>query len=662
MTPPEPVSTLLRASVLVTACCGVAALALTGLLSTPVAALAGILLCAAAWAPTAYSAPEGRAARRVVAGTVMVAAAVLALVSGDVTGTLVDVGTALAELGQLIAPAMTGVLIAQLLVADRPRDLTVALILGCMTFLLGIGMASRPAVVLPLLVAWPAVVTALHEIHAVRRRGLADVIASADHDEAPARRPNGSTVLLAAVSAAVAVLAVFLVPASDGVAARSRLGGPNGQAIGNTASRSVEAYSSGVLDLRARGELPTTPVAEVPADSPTLWRGVVLSFYDGSTWRAASRTGAGADEPTGPAGATPLLRRDRVTIREGFAGVLLSPGRPLGVDVRGEVLPLDGGLAIHPPAEGRYPSTYTVTTAVTDPPARVLRAAAGTDPTTIDVVGVPPRLPARVHQLGQRLTAGAGTRYDAVLAVERFLRGHATYRLDSPVPARGHDAVDHFLFEARTGFCEQFASAEAVLLRAAGIPARLVTGFSGGTVTGEDRLLRSGEAHAWVEVWYPGVGWVASDPTAGAQLADGSRSLTARLDALLRAIEERLGVPQVLGVAALALIVAAGLSVARRRSGRGASRRMDDARPRSPVVAAFRRLEAALEGAGRPRRPAESLSELAQRLPGDHAVTEALSVLEQVCYGPRAPGVRAVHEATRAIDDLAARVIAEQPR
>ena len=120
-----------------------------------------------------------------------------------------------------------------------------------------------------------------------------------------------------------------------------------------------------------------------------------------------------------------------------------------------------------------------------------------------------------MRQLSAELVAGAPTRYDAVLAVERYLRANATYRLDSPVPPRGQDAVDHFLFEARTGFCEQFASAEAVLLRAAGIPARLATGFSGGSGTADGRLLKAADAHAWVEVWYPGVGWAASDRRPG---------------------------------------------------------------------------------------------------------------------------------------------------
>ena len=85
-------------------------------------------------------------------------------------------------------------------------------------------------------------------------------------------------------------------------------------------------------------------------------------------------------------------------------------------------------------------------------------------------------------------------------AIEAYLHAHERYRLDSPVPAEGADAVDDFLFVSHEGFCEHFASAEAVLLRAVGVPARLVTGFSGGTPQGAERVLLGSDAHAWVQV------------------------------------------------------------------------------------------------------------------------------------------------------------------
>jgi transglutaminase-like putative cysteine protease len=646
------ISIPLRVSALVTGCSGVTVLAVTGLLSAGVGALAVLLLCGAALGPVWFPTDEGRSRRRLVAGIVIAAAAVLALSTRAESGSFVDLAAALAELGRGIAPLMTGVLIAQFLVTDRLRDVQTALLLGGMTFLLAIGIAARPAVALPLLVAWPAIVVALHELHAARRRERTDLVAGAVGGLG-VRVPGGQLALYAIASAVIAVLVATVMPPPDGLVNRSRFATRHGS-LGN--ERSAQAYSSGTLDLRARGSLPDTPVAEVPVDSPRLWRGVVLSDYDGTSWRAP--VGGGWNDP-GLGTAAVSVRQDRVRLHRGFAGVLLSPGRPLDVDVAGRVAGVEGGYRLLPPQAGTYPLTYAVTSAVTAPPADVLRRASGMD--DVGEYALPLQLPARVRHLSQRLTAGAATRYDAVRSVELFLGEHATYRLDSPVPPPGQDAVDHFLFESRTGFCEQFASAEAVLLRAAGIPARLATGFAGGTSTDDGRLLRAENAHAWVEVWYPGVGWVASDPTAGARLADATGSLLARAEALLLELHRRSGLVVSLGAALGLVAFATWLALRRRRRG-AASPYSGAIWSKSPVVAAFVRLESALERSGAPRAPAESLTELASRLPREAPVIDALNVLARVCYAGRSPDVRDVQEAARVIDDVAAGLLADQSR
>jgi protein-glutamine gamma-glutamyltransferase len=655
VTPVAPaVSFALRLSVLVTACSGVAALAVTGLFPAVAAAVAVLLMCAAAVAADRLPPAQSLIGRRAAAGIVIAAGGLLALQFRGHPGSFLDLSAALVELGRSIAPLMVGVLIAQFLLADRVRDLLVALVHSCMTFLLALGMASRPAVILLLVVAWPAVVTACHEAHAARRRVRADLVVRAERSDGSSQRPPYSQlVTLAAVSAVVAVLAVAITPPPAGIANRNRFGRHAAGSITGAPDRSASAYSSGTLDLRARGTLPDTPIAEVPANSPLLWRGVVLSHYDGVAWR--SRVDGGWTDAN-PAASQPV-RRDRVRLLRGFAGVLLAPGRPVDVAVDGRVVPVPGGYELREPEGGSYPGAYTVTSAVTDPSAEVLRAASGSDP-ELDETALP-TLPARVTHLSRTLTGGAATRYDAVASVERYLGQHATYRLDSPVPPPGQDAVDHFLFEARTGFCEQFASAEAVLLRAAGIPARLVTGFSGGTPSSGAREVRAQDAHAWVEVWYPGVGWVASDPTAGAALAGASGSLLIRVDQVLRSVQQHAGRSLLIG--ALLALVAAGVVWARRRR---EPTRVPAKAPRvtSPVVAAFARLESALDRAGAPRAPAESLGELARRLPADPPLSDALAVLELVCYSGRTPTVSAVHDAARAIDDAAAGLLAGQPR
>jgi len=101
-------------------------------------------------------------------------------------------------------------------------------------------------------------------------------------------------------------------------------------------------------------------------------------------------------------------------------------------------------------------------------------------------------------------------------AIEHFRSGRLAYTLEPPL--LGRDSVDEFLFETRAGFCEHFSSAFVFLLRAAGVPARVVTGYQGGEVNQVDRIItvRQSDAHAWAEAYLPGRGWVRLDPTAAA--------------------------------------------------------------------------------------------------------------------------------------------------
>ena len=653
MTAAPPVTTALRVSALAMAVSGIAVLAVTGLLSGVAAGIGVILLAAAAAAPTRFVSPRGLSNRRLVARGVILTISVFTLFWRSRSGAPSDLSGALVEFGSPIAPLLVGVLIAQFLVTDRVRDVRVTLVLSGMAFVLALAWSPRPAVALTLLVGFLALVFACHEAHLATRRGKADVVGSA-LEERGSRAPWGQLAMLTAVAVGIAIAAATLIPPSEGITSRNRLGGQAG--FGGSVSHTSQGYTSGVLDLRARGTLPDTPVLEVPAGSPRLWRGLILTDYDGTTWRAGR---SDAWKTGGPAPAQPE-RRDVVRIREGFSGVLLAPGLPVRVEADGELQDVAGGYQLRERSGGRYPQGYAVTSSAAVPTA-ALREATGADLDPRDPTVRPPHLPTRVHDLARQLTADAATRYDAVLSVERYLAEHATYRLDSPVPPPGQDAVDHFLFEARTGFCMQFASAATVLLRSAGIPARLVTGFSGGTPTDDGRLLRAENAHAWVEVWYPGVGWVASDPTAGAQLADASGSWLARADALMLAVQRRSG----LVAAVVAALVVVGLGVfwaVRRRRRAPAPAGAVSGRARSPVVAAFLRLETALERSGAPRAPAESLTELAARLPAGPPVTDALDVLARVCYAGRSPDVRAVQEAARVIDDVAAGLLADQSR
>ena len=124
-----------------------------------------------------------------------------------------------------------------------------------------------------------------------------------------------------------------------------------------------------------------------------------------------------------------------------------------------------------------------------------------------------PRLDERIGELADSLTAGLETRHDRAVAIRDHLRSFGYTR---ELPATATQAtLQHFLFERRAGHCEYFSTAMVVLLRSVGIHARNVNGFLGGQWSqfGNYLVVTQNEAHSWVEVWFPGYGWVTFDPT-----------------------------------------------------------------------------------------------------------------------------------------------------
>ncbi|MCM3342767.1 transglutaminase domain-containing protein [Paenibacillus sp. MER TA 81-3] len=137
---------------------------------------------------------------------------------------------------------------------------------------------------------------------------------------------------------------------------------------------------------------------------------------------------------------------------------------------------------------------------------------------------LPASLPGRVRELGARLTAGADTQYDKVQRIQQFLLREYTYtKTETSVPPEGRDFVDYFLFDARQGYCNHFSTAMTILLRTQGIPARWVKGFSPGEAQSPGHYaVRASDAHAWVEVYFPAVGWVPFEATPAISLTGGS--------------------------------------------------------------------------------------------------------------------------------------------
>jgi transglutaminase-like putative cysteine protease len=246
---------------------------------------------------------------------------------------------------------------------------------------------------------------------------------------------------------------------------------------------------------------------EGPPPSPDLryFRAYVMWNYDGRSWRRARGRQTGANAPVALKAATSIGYR--ISLQANQQRVLPTLDVPL-------TAPAQASLLVDREVMADKPVNTTIN--------YEMRSALHYQ--------LQPVLDERSRQLGLRLPAGFNPRTRAMAsqwrqhygdndeaiiqaALTMFRDGGFRYTL-SPAPL-GREAIDDFLFETHEGFCEHYSSAFTVLMRAAGIPARVVTGYQGGywNSLGNYLLVRNSDAHAWSEVWLAGRGWVRIDPT-----------------------------------------------------------------------------------------------------------------------------------------------------
>jgi transglutaminase-like putative cysteine protease len=244
--------------------------------------------------------------------------------------------------------------------------------------------------------------------------------------------------------------------------------------------------------------------AATPPAEERYWRGPVLHAFDGYTWRYLP--GILTRQPLEYLGAAYHYHIALEPSRLRWWYALDTPAQ--SPDARRVLLTYDQQLlAAEPVRESlSFDGTSYTRTRATEPLNPLERRLDTT---------LPPDGNARSRALGQELHQRAGSDAAFVQAVLDYLRGGGfSYSLE---PERlGADAVDDFLFRTRVGFCGHYASAFVVLMRAAGVPARVVTGYLGGEWDpyGGYYLVRQSDAHAWAEVWLEPRGWTRVDPTA----------------------------------------------------------------------------------------------------------------------------------------------------
>lgn len=161
--------------------------------------------------------------------------------------------------------------------------------------------------------------------------------------------------------------------------------------------------------------------------------------------------------------------------------------------------------------------SYLASSWLLEPEPDALRAASTNYPASVNTyLQLPNSLPDRVRSLALDITTAEPTAYDKALAIEAYLR-EFPYNLEVRKPPSGEDVADYFLFELQEGYCDYYATSMTVLARAAGLPARFVIGYVTGYYDVEQAAyyVTEAEAHSWAQIYFPGIGWVDFEPTAG---------------------------------------------------------------------------------------------------------------------------------------------------
>ncbi len=242
----------------------------------------------------------------------------------------------------------------------------------------------------------------------------------------------------------------------------------------------------------------------LPQQHQLYWRGLVLWYFDGQTWQQGKRNLT----PRPVLNATGSPVDYTVTLEPHFQHWLF------GLDIPTEVEP-----GIH------YSSNFLLRSKDRVTSLRQYRLSSSLDYVIQPRLSpwersaglkIPPNSNPRALALGRQLTRQYSDPVDIVQRVLGLYQQQDFHYTLTPPATPGFDPVDQFFFDTRKGFCEHYASSFTFIMRAAGIPARVVLGYQGGTVNPLNRIItvRQKDAHAWAEVWIENQGWIRIDPTA----------------------------------------------------------------------------------------------------------------------------------------------------
>ena len=471
--------------------------ALTVALTAAVTALALVEIVAGE--TTAYGLPTASTAHRV--------------------GHLLDVGWSVFRTGVAPVPAHRGVvLLCAIAVATcataadaigRRADTTVGalgptLVLFVLTGTLGSGDLRIPTTIGYVASALTAMVIANASRLAHRRTWFTG-----------RRLASDAAVLRSAAGLGAAALLVGLVvtPLVPGVDSTALLKYRNHRGNGGPGGLGDYQTVSPLVDLRQRlGPQSNNELFRVASPRALYWRLLALDRFDGQVWSVTSEARDAATAFRNVSKRNAVRQEFDITglgdqwVPAAFAPVSTTMGNA-------RIIPESSTLIAPNPIPGQR---YEVLSRVeTSPTSTELLATTGTVPPKLKrALELPSDFPSGLRRQARDITAGATTPYAKAEALQRFFTdGSFTYDLSVP-PGDNSEAIGAFL-RIRHGFCQQFAAAFAALARAAGLPARVVVGFTPGDLDAatNEYVVRGRDAHAWAEVWFAGLGWRTFEPT-----------------------------------------------------------------------------------------------------------------------------------------------------
>jgi transglutaminase-like putative cysteine protease len=326
-----------------------------------------------------------------------------------------------------------------------------------------------------------------------------------------------SGALIGGCALVTALLVSPLLASTEGVGV---FGWRSGVGPGSSGPRIV---ANPVVDLQTRLiQLAQTPVFTVQSPVPSYWRLTSLDNFNGQTWTSTGSYRSFHSRLPGTSQIPPGTRTvqqsfqiedlDSVWLPDAFTPVMVQGVRGVSYDANTGSL-----ITSHQTSNG---IAYTVTSyqyLSTLSAADLEAAPALTNLSSLKSdLQLPSSVSPRVLALAKEITAGKSSEYTKALALQDFFQSPPfTYSLNPATDGSGNQALDTFLFDTHSGYCQQFAGAYAVLARAAGLPTRLAVGFATGSAiaTNEYQVLDA-DAHTWPEVYFgPKFGWLPFEPT-----------------------------------------------------------------------------------------------------------------------------------------------------